>query len=253
MSRHHRRHRRIKLRSLYVWHRYLGLTAALFVLLLAGTGLALNHTERFEWDSRFVDAAWLLDWYGIEAPAEALSFQVGDQQITLLGDRLYLDGKSLTGEYQELIGAIALPDLIAVAADSSLSLFTRDGELVERLSGAQGVPAGMRALGLDHKGRLVIQGGHAIYHPDASFLRWLHWEDNPTKIQWVRATTLSAADQNQLRRDYRDGILPMERVLLDLHSGRILGRYGPLLMDAAAIIMMILAISGFLMWMKRRR
>ncbi len=253
MSRHHRRKHRIKLRSLYVWHRYLGLTAALFVLILAGTGLLLNHTERFAWDSRFADQHWLLDWYGIEAPAQTLSFQVGDQQITQLGERLYLDRMALAGEYHEMIGAIALPDLIAVAADASLILFTKEGELVERLGGAEGVPAGMRALGLDHVGRLVIQGGHAIYHPDPSFLRWLHWEDDPGKIQWVEAANLSADHRRYLRQDYRAGILPMERVLLDLHSGRILGRYGTLVMDAAAIIMMVLAISGFLMWLKRRR
>ncbi len=46
MTRHPKARSRAKLlRSLYVWHRYLGLSAALFVILLSATGLALNHTE----------------------------------------------------------------------------------------------------------------------------------------------------------------------------------------------------------------
>ena len=59
--------RRLRRRNtLTIWHRRLGLTAALFVLLLATTGLALNHTDGLRLDERYVGAGWLLRWYGIE-------------------------------------------------------------------------------------------------------------------------------------------------------------------------------------------
>jgi hypothetical protein len=43
-------------------------SAALFVLILAASGLALNHTETLGLDERYVHSQALLGWYGIEAP-----------------------------------------------------------------------------------------------------------------------------------------------------------------------------------------
>ena len=40
--------------------------------------------------------------------------------------------------------------------------------------------------------------------------------------------------------------------MLDLHSGRILGSWGVYLVDAAAILFMLLAITGVWLWGKRR-
>ncbi|HED18424.1 MAG TPA: PepSY domain-containing protein, partial [Gammaproteobacteria bacterium] len=67
MSRHHRRKQRFKLRSFYVWHRYMGVGAAAFMLVIAVTGVLLNHTEGLQLDSRHVQSNWILDWYGIQA------------------------------------------------------------------------------------------------------------------------------------------------------------------------------------------
>ena len=46
--------------------------------------------------------------------------------------------------------------------------------------------------------------------------------------------------------------LPVERVLLDLHSGRIFGKPGVYVVDAAAILFLVLAASGVWLWGKRR-
>ncbi len=46
--------------------------------------------------------------------------------------------------------------------------------------------------------------------------------------------------------------LSAERILLDVHSGRILGRYGPWLMDGAAILLLILAATGLIGWFRGR-
>ena len=44
--------------------------------------------------------------------------------------------------------------------------------------------------------------------------------------------------------------LPLERVMLDIHSGRLLGRYGPFLVDGAAFILLLLSLSGI--WIQWR-
>ena len=45
--------------------------------------------------------------------------------------------------------------------------------------------------------------------------------------------------------------LPLERVLLDLHSGRIFGEAGVWLVDAAALLFLLLAGSGLWLWGRR--
>ncbi|MDP3677938.1 MAG: hypothetical protein Q8R23_02450, partial [Methylotenera sp.] len=47
--------------------------------------------------------------------------------------------------------------------------------------------------------------------------------------------------------------LPLERIVLDLHSGRIFGRYGPLLMDVAALVLIVLSFSGVWIYLRTVR
>ena len=46
-------------RQALLWHRRLGLAAAVLAMLLAVTGVLLNRTEALGLDRRFVDAEWL--------------------------------------------------------------------------------------------------------------------------------------------------------------------------------------------------
>jgi uncharacterized iron-regulated membrane protein len=50
---------------------------------------------------------------------------------------------------------------------------------------------------------------------------------------------------------YRGRGLSLERVILDLHSGKILTRAGPVLMDAVGVILIALSVIGLLMWSRR--
>jgi len=69
-----------------------GVSAAIIILIVAVTGLLLNHTEDFQFDSEYIQTDWILDWYGIEAPHTMQTFLAGDRYITLMGEHLYLTG-----------------------------------------------------------------------------------------------------------------------------------------------------------------
>ncbi|MDX1696691.1 MAG: hypothetical protein R3308_00300, partial [Thiohalobacterales bacterium] len=77
-----------RLRSLYLWHRWIGLTAAAFVIVLALTGLVLNHTTELALDSRHVQSTALLDWYGITAPDDIAVFRAGPVTIASIGRQI---------------------------------------------------------------------------------------------------------------------------------------------------------------------
>jgi uncharacterized iron-regulated membrane protein len=64
---------------------------------------------------------------------------------------------------------------------------------------------------------------------------------------------MDAKLERALQNHYRSEVLPLERLLLDLHSGRFFGSAGPWIMDAAAVLLVLLALSGTWIWLRRKR
>jgi hypothetical protein len=242
---------RPSVRKLGRWHQLMGLIAAVFVVLVSVTGILLNHTGEFALDRRYVQAQWMLDWYGIRAPDEMASYRAADHWVTQIGERVYFDEQEIPGHIGRLIGAVSLKGVIVVAADGHLLLLSDSGLLIERLGGQQGVPAGMKAVGVGARQQLLIRAAHGIYHSDKDLLTW---RETPTgTADWAAPTEAPAALYETLRRQYRGRGLTVERLLLDLHSGRILGSAGTLMLDVAALLMILLAVTGMWIWAKRRK
>jgi len=253
MSRHHRRKQRLKLSSFYVWHRYMGVSAAVFVLIVAVTGLFLNHTEDFQLDSNHIKSDWLLDWYGIRAPDSMQTFPAGDRHLTLMGEHLYLDRKEIEGNYRQLVGAVHSNDTFIVAISHNILLLTPRAEIIEQLQEKDGVPASLKQIGIDANGAVIVRTGHGYYQPDTDFIHWKRRNEDSIRVRWATPSLLEPRLKNALQRHYRGEVLPVERVVLDLHSGRFFGRLGPWLFDAAAVLLVLLSLSGSWIWLKRRR
>ena len=231
----------------------MGVSAAVLVLLVAVTGVLLNHTEDFQFDSEHIKNDWLLDWYGIRAPDNMQTFLAGDRYVTLMGEHLYLNRREIDGNFTQLVGAVRLNDAFIVAVSQNILLLTPRGELIEQLQGKDGVPADIKQLGIDGDGELIVRTSHGYYKPDADFLHWNKADKNPGGIEWATPSLLEPRLKQALQHHYRGEVLPVERVILDLHSGRFFGRLGPWLFDLAAIVLILLALSGGWIWLRRRR
>jgi len=253
MKRHkHKKKPLVKLRSLYLWHRYMGLSAALLVMILAVTGLFLNHTEKFELDSQFIESNWLLDWYDIEPPQRIISYTAQGNTVSLVEDQLYLNKQFISGHYDSLAGAIYFQDMIIVAIDKQLLLFTTDGELIERLIDINEQSLTLGAIGKISDKLLAIQTDNILL-TDADLNQWQPPSDQQLmQIEWSSPAALPVKAQQQLSHRYRANILTLERIMLDLHSGRIMGNIGVFLMDAAAVILLLLSFSGIWIWLQQR-
>lgn len=236
---------------LRTWHRRIGLAAALLALLLSVTGILLNHTGALRLDERYVRSEALLDWYGIGVDVPVRAYRAGNHYLAGIGGRLYWDRSGLGAHGGRLRGAVPWRDLTVVALQDTLLLLTRDGELVEKLTGAEGVPAGLQDIGLAPDGNVVVKAAQGVYEPDIDTLEWR--DRQSTGVRWAKPVTLPAPLRADLLQQYRGGGLTIERILLDLHSGRILGGFGVYVMDIAAVLLVILAISGLWMWLAARR
>ena len=243
-----RRRHRLKLKSLYVWHRWVGLVAALFVIVLAVTGLALNHTEELELDARHVRTPWLLDWYGIALPDEVPAWRVGDHWISQWDRRLYFDTRDL-GEHPDgrLRGAVVRDGLLIVALDRALLLLTEQGELVEKLAEGD-LPGPLQGLALAGE-RPVLLTEAGQYAGDDDLLAWRPLHD--ATVSATAPAALPSGLAERIAAHWRGSGLTLERVLLDLHSGRLIGPAGVYLMDAAAVLLLFLSLSGGGVWIVR--
>ena len=47
------------------WHKKIGVYTALFVIFLAISGIALNHTEKLKLNTTYIKMDWLLDLYPV--------------------------------------------------------------------------------------------------------------------------------------------------------------------------------------------
>lgn len=233
-----------------MWHRRLGSGAAVFLILLVASGLLLNHGRRLGLDQSYIQSSWLLDWYGIHAPAEPRGAALGAHWLSELDGRIYFDRHELSNVRGRLHGAIVLGDEIAVAAGDTLWLLTPDGTVIEQLGAAQGVPDGLRAIGNARNGRLAVQAAQGYYVADRGLLKWRRIV--ASESSWASPTEVPPALRTELIRQYRGHGLSVERVLADIHSGRLLGKIGVWLVDLTAIACLGLALSGMWLWVRGR-
>lgn len=245
-------------RQLKLWHRRLGLCAALFVLVLAASGLVLNHTSELHLDSTQLDGSLLLAWYGIEADQELVSYPLGEHLFTVVDDELFMGAREIAHCAGQLSGALALPGsgLVVLACNDELFVLTPELELMERLGAAHGLPTPIRRIGLTQQ-KLVISDGERFFRANIEALSWHPVEDAgevfQKTTQWSKPVATPADLSEVLGKHFVGEGLSVERILLDIHSGRILGAWGVYLMDAMAIIFVVLAISGFLMWRRETK
>lgn len=236
-------------RLLHRWHRRIGVVAALLVLLLASTGIALSHANGLRLHERMFDVPWLLALYRMapQSPPRALPSAAG--WLIWIDRHLYLEGKTIAEQLDPPLGAAQNRDSIAVAAPEQMLLLTLNGELLERLDSSP-LPGPIEAIGNDALGRIALRSQGQVYHSE-DLLDWQPGSANP--IRWASAADAPPpASLNAALGAFRGNGVSALRVISDLHSGRFLGTIGPWLMDASAVALMVLAGSGLWMWWQQR-
>jgi hypothetical protein len=233
----------------FLWHRRIGLAAIILVIILAVTGIMLNHTESLRLDEHYVESSALLGWYGLEPEGEAVSYDVGEHVITVLDNLVFFNTYPVTKTEQTFHGAVRAEQLIVLAFDTELVLLTTDGDFVERMPTGQSFPQ-IQRIGIKYKRPVIETSDQFYYMADEHILDWdvIINED----IAWADKTTLDDTKMAVLLESFRGRGLTLERVILDLHSGRIFGAYGVYVMDAAAVALLWLSCSGLWVWWRRR-
>jgi hypothetical protein len=233
-------------------HRWVGTSLLLFVILLAVSGITLNHGDTLGLDRRYVNWTWILDAYGIQMPAPGASYADAEHRVTLVGERLYFNGRDIEQRTPALTGFVSLGPLVVAAGGSAVRILTADGDPVEVIE-LSGLAGSIERVGR-YDGRAILQSAGNILRSDEDVAEFLPWTDSAVgDIHWSEASAPNAAELSALERAYRGRGLTVERLLLDLHSGRILSLPGTLFMDFVGICMVVLGISGLVISRSRNR
>jgi len=244
----HKKHG-LRLKSMYQWHRYVGVSIAAFILILAVTGIMLNHTNQLELTKKYIQTEWLLNHYGISAPEKINVYAFKKHWLSQWQQQLYLDNNYIGETEKTIIGVVYYQNMIVIAQSDALLIYTPDGELIDRVAGSEGVPSGIEAVGITDKQQLAVNAANGVFttNPDLLF-----WQKMPSAISvWSDATTLPTTLYKEILVLYRGKGLNLERIILDLHSGRLLGNWGIYFTDFIALLMIFLASSGFWLWSMR--
>jgi hypothetical protein len=203
-------------------HRWAGISLVVFVLFLATTGIVLNHAVDLGLDRKYVRWPWLLDAYGIRMP-------------------------------ESYAGMIAVEAFVVVGDGRRVHILLPGGELVESIDLGPVLPGEIERVG-QADGRAVLESSGSLFRSDVDvsvFEAWTGGDANA--VEWASEVDRNAAGLEVLQSAWRGSGVSIERVLLDLHSGRILPARGRLLLDLVAIGMILLGISGLFLTRGNRR
>jgi hypothetical protein len=232
-------------------HRWLGKTIVVFVVFLALSGIVLNHGDDMGLDQRYVSWPWLLDAYGLDMPEPAASFAAGSRRATLLGERLFIDDKETEVRETALAGLVSVGPLLVVGGESRVHVFLDSGELVETMDLRGELQGSIDRLGVADD-RVVIESDGARWRADADVAFFEAWPEGGDTA-WSQASAPGSDELAALGTAYRGRGVTVERVLLDLHSGRIFGLAGKLLLDLVAVVLVVLSVSGLMLARLRAR
>ena len=233
-------------------HRSLGAIAAVFILFMVLSGIVINHSNDFGLDQRHVDQPFLLDWYGLGAPEDIRSFAVGNRWISFAGSQLFLDD-TLVSTVSGGIGAVASGEMLVAASSDELLLLDTAGQLIERVAWSQPGAGPIESIGLSSDGNVAIRSSDQLWLADAELLTWQLAGNSDATPAWSSAQAIPDDLGQAITRQYRGDGLSVQRVLLDLHSGRAFGRVGVFVYDLLALIAGFLAVSGLILWWRAQR
>jgi hypothetical protein len=232
------------------WHLWSGIAGGVWLLWLIGTGVALAHAAALGLDRRYVQSAWLLRAYGLPDPAPLQRFALGTRVLDQAGERLYVDGAALPGEYPRLVGVAAAGALRAAVGEDAALLFTDAGALIERVAlPAELVP--VRRAGAHEQG-IVLDTARGDVRTDADFAAFAPLPD-PGAVRWADGAALPEADRKRLVAAYHTRSISHARLLADLHSGRLFGPAGPWVVDGLALLLAVQVLTGFVLALPRQR
>lgn len=237
-------------RTILVAHRWLGVVSAVFLVSLSLTGLALNHTERLGLNNIRIKNGLILSRYGMVAGSDIRSFRIHESAtISHLDGELFHDGEPLAAGGPP-VGLYEGAEFSVLATAGALIYLTPEGQLIERVDTLQLPFDGIRLIASGSAGEAIVVTDSGQWAADADWLEFSPFE-GPFSVKPLEAVKTGDTLREAILEHHQGNGLTLYRVLLDLHSGRLLGWGGRTAMDLTAVAILLLVSSGIAGWLRK--
>lgn len=235
-------------RKLRTIHRTVGVIIAVFVLMFAVTGMLLNHTSDLELDESYLTWDWLLAHYGIAHVEPDVVYLLEQHAVSQFGTQVFIDSTPVVNSLSPILGGIVIDDLMVLSTQNELLLFSREGEFIEKMSASAGIPPLIRNIGLFH-GEPVLQTRNGMWRSDFMLDQWE--EISLQGIGWSEPQAMPSNVEQDLAEYFHGKGISLERLILDLHNGRIFGQSGIWFVDIVGGLLILISLTGLWMWGRR--
>ncbi|PTU30934.1 PepSY domain-containing protein [Stenotrophobium rhamnosiphilum] len=238
--------------TLREWHKRAGLGAFLFMGWLGISGVMLNQSASWGLDAARVDWTWLMAVYGLHAQSPETGFIAGGHWLAVSGEHSVLDGKLLSMPVKSPTGIVVIGESanqkLVVATYDSVLLLNPDGTRIDELQAGLMLPvSAIQRIGTAEKNSaMVVIEDKGLY----GSIDGESWTKLPSKttVNWAQPATLTMTQRQQFE-EYARPSVAVEQLLIDMHSGRLFGRFGPYVIDLVGLGALWLSISGvWMMW-----
>lgn len=237
---------RTRRRLFRVWHRRVGLISSVFLLWIAVTGLVLNHTDDLGLNG---PSRWggLAEWLGISVGCDARAWPVSGRVIVVCENGLYWDDRRVT-EISTVHAVAELAPWVVVHNPDGIWVFDDRGRVVDQLTAP--APLALDALRIGPTG-VFVQSGLGLWRLDPELLEWQALDSDQPALERPVAMDLDEQSIARASRRASGYALSWTKLLQELHSGRVLKPLGPLMLDLSALALILLAILGIVIDVRR--
>ena len=233
-------------------HRWSGILLLIPLVVACVTGMILNHTVDLDLSNRHTSAPWIQARYGMNLEGEPTAYGFEGKAYAASWDGQIFHRSSLIDDSTPLAGAVPLRDGTAVVTTSAVHYYGLDGELIETLGSATLPAAPISRAGRTPDLTLVLETPSGSYTSDENLLSFTKSLESE-EIVWSTIVTPADSDVKTWKTSFSGDGIPLDRVILDIHSGRFFGTIGKWIYDITVIGVLILSATGFVLFLKSRR
>ena len=241
---------RITKKSINQVHKFTGIAVCVFLIHLSITGIFLNHTEDLSLDEKYTASPMILALYNISMPNKEESFSVDNHFISRFGNQVFLGNQPVFKSENPIIGVVSFNQMLVIAIENGLVLLTAEGELIEKLTTATGVPANIQKLGTLNS-LLLLKTSKQVWESSDEGQEWRVSDSNFN--EWSNEVVMPDEKMQQIESYFLGKVVSLEQFFLDLHNGNIIKGFGKWLLDIIAIFLLLISISGVWIWLRKKR
>lgn len=237
------------------WHKRVGLFAFLFMGWLGLSGILINQSPSWGYDTDRIYWKPVMWLYGLKPEPPQQGYSAGGYWLAQTPEGTVLDARPLLPPVPQPLGVVAggtaERPLLFVANAQHIAVVTPDGARYDELRSPILPVETIRRLGsvADAPGAIAVQDLDAFQSLDGGTT----WSPvDPARVSWVQAEALPETERERLIPHSRP-FVTLEHVLVDAHSGALFGRGGVYVINAVGCASILLAISGIWMWWRTSR